>query len=200
MALNLPWRWLSGKPDEIRENFERLASRWPLQAGRDIGTGVPGTITGGDTAAEGTAATLSRSDHDHAFPVAVSTYTPAWTAATGNPTIGNGTITGRYIQLDKIVHVAINVVAGSTTTFGTGNYNLSLPVSAISGIRMTIGVYINDVGTQFYVGEGVINSGTTFETIAVGSSATGPTFWSPTTPFTFGNADTFVVSGTYFAA
>lgn len=59
------------------------------------------------------------------------TYTPAWTAVTSNPAIGNGTITGRYWRRrDKLVTVEIIITTGTTTTYGSGAYLFSLPVNA----------------------------------------------------------------------
>jgi len=60
-----------------------------------------------------------------------SAYTPVWTAATTNPVLGNGTLTGWYKQLpDKTVHLDITLTAGTTTTFGSGVMKLSLPVAS----------------------------------------------------------------------
>ena len=64
-----------------------------------------------------------------------TSYTPTWTASS-NPSIGNGTITGRYIQVGKMVHVWIRVVGGSSTTFGSGTYAWSMPVTARSTLDM----------------------------------------------------------------
>jgi len=58
------------------------------------------------------------------------TYTPAWTAATTNPVLGNGTLTGQYLQVGKTVHYRIVLTMGSTTTYGSGYYQLSLPVAS----------------------------------------------------------------------
>jgi hypothetical protein len=56
------------------------------------------------------------------------TYTPTWTSNGTAPSIGNGTLTGRYRVLDKnTVHVIIRWVRGSTSSNGTGTYNLGLP-------------------------------------------------------------------------
>lgn len=53
------------------------------------------------------------------------TYTPTW-----NGTLGNGTLSGRYKRIGKMVAVQFGVLWGSTTT-GTGSqWNFSLPVSA----------------------------------------------------------------------
>lgn len=57
-------------------------------------------------------------------------YTPVWTAASSNPAIGNGTISGRYLQVGKVVHYYGRILAGSTTTYGSGDWRISLPVAA----------------------------------------------------------------------
>lgn len=55
------------------------------------------------------------------------TFTPTWSATGTAPAIGNGTLTGRYFTIQKMVFVQTFFVAGSTTTFGTGNYSFSVP-------------------------------------------------------------------------
>lgn len=129
-----------------------------------------------------------------------TTFVPAWTGSVSNPAILNGVQGGAYLQLGDIVHATWFIVAGSTTTFGSGTYNLALPVTARSSERWALSVDALDAGTQHYVGTAIINGGSTFEEIIVGSSATGPTTWGATTPFTFGNADRLVISGVYAAA
>ena len=62
---------------------------------------------------------------------AETAYTPVWTGSTTNPVINNGSITGHYRRLGKRVEVEIRVLMGGTTTFGTGNWALTLPVAAL---------------------------------------------------------------------
>lgn len=57
-------------------------------------------------------------------------YTPVWTAASSNPSLGNGTIAGFYKQTGKTVSAYGRLLVGSTTTFGTGDWRISLPVTA----------------------------------------------------------------------
>jgi hypothetical protein len=59
-----------------------------------------------------------------------NTYTPVWSAATTAPAIGNGTITGRYTIVGKMVTAYIFVQFGSTTTYGSGDWNFSVPFAA----------------------------------------------------------------------
>lgn len=55
-------------------------------------------------------------------------YTPTWTCLTTGPVLGNGTLTGKYCQIGQTVHFIIELTAGTTTTFGTGNFQFDLPV------------------------------------------------------------------------
>jgi hypothetical protein len=57
-------------------------------------------------------------------------YTPTWTTSGTAPSIGNGTLTGRYAISGNTVNVVINLIAGSTTTFGTNGQSFSLPIQA----------------------------------------------------------------------
>lgn len=63
-----------------------------------------------------------------------TTYTPVWTGAGGNPTLGNGTIAGRYQRYGKtLIACEIIVTVGSTTTVGAGAYSWSLPFALLNG-------------------------------------------------------------------
>ncbi|MET9733788.1 hypothetical protein ABZZ79_24990 [Streptomyces sp. NPDC006458] len=59
-----------------------------------------------------------------------NTYTPTWSADPSAPSIGNGTMTGKYAVVGKVCHFTTLVTFGSTTTFGGPNYTFSLPVTA----------------------------------------------------------------------
>lgn len=59
-------------------------------------------------------------------------YTPTWTASTINPTIGNGQLVGRYVQVGNTVDFTIRIVWGSTTNAGAGPYDFGLPTPPTS--------------------------------------------------------------------
>jgi hypothetical protein len=126
-------------------------------------------------------------------------FVPAWTGAS-NPAIGNGTLNCFYRRLGDLVIATWNVVAGSTTTFGSGQYNLDLPVPARSGQRWALTGDLLDAGTQHYEVVAIINGGSVFEEILAMSNAAGPTNWAATSPFTFGSGDRITLSGMYAAA
>lgn len=76
-------------------------------------------------------------------------YTPTWTGTTSNPAVGNGSITGAYLQIGKWVQFRIQVTFGSTTTFGTGGLQFSLPVTPVGTVQQftNVGVMDRTVGT-----------------------------------------------------
>lgn len=81
------------------------------------------------TESAGTAATVARGDHVHADTAFTgwTSYTPSWTSTGTAPAIGNGAVTGFYKQVGKTVHIRVLVQMNTTTTFGTGSYQVSLP-------------------------------------------------------------------------
>ena len=51
-----------------------------------------------------------------------------WTAATTNPVLGNGTLVSHYQLGSKVlINWSVKITMGSTTTFGTGNWQLVYP-------------------------------------------------------------------------
>jgi hypothetical protein len=126
-------------------------------------------------------------------------YTPTWTASTTNPAIGNGSITGGFRRFGDIVEFYARIVAGSTTTYGTGTYRVSLPATAFASEYVqgfTVGLLDNGVAwyTNYY-GQGQASGlNASFETYGFSGG-----IWTPTAPFTFGNTDSFTVQGRYRA-
>lgn len=55
-----------------------------------------------------------------------TSYTPLWTASTA-PGLGNGTIQGRCARIAGTGIARGRLVFGSTTTYGSGSYQISLP-------------------------------------------------------------------------
>ncbi|HEX5543673.1 MAG TPA: hypothetical protein VFX60_19320 [Micromonospora sp.] len=70
-------------------------------------------------------------DADIAALIAWTDYTPTWTAATTNPVAGaNATLYGRYQQIGKRITYVGYISMGNTTTYGSGAWLISLPVTA----------------------------------------------------------------------
>lgn len=135
-------------------------------------------------------------DNLRAIGDAWASYTPTWTAASVNPTLGNGSITGNYMSAGKLTFYRIKVTFGSTTAAGTGAYSFGLPTAAIE-LRMPCGAVtaFDNSGSTTDTGQvSVIGS----NTVAAYNNA-GSRF-SPTVPYTWANGDTIIIAGSYEAA
>ena len=130
-----------------------------------------------------------------------NTYTPSWTAVTTNPAIGNGTLDGAYWKAGRGCAVRIRVVPGSTTTFGTGTYFLSVPfaTSAATPPQLFSMLVWRTAGTAAAVNfTGYLPTSSSIIQFPVGDNTTNQ--WGPTTPFTLASTDIVIVSGFYETA
>lgn len=80
---------------------------------------------------------------------APSSWSPAWTSSGTAPVLNNGTLTGTYLQAGKLVLAQFELIMGSSTTFGTGTYSMSLPVAATGSAGKSLGgsIYLLDNST-----------------------------------------------------
>ena len=132
-------------------------------------------------------------------------YTPTWTAATTNPLIGNGTLTGRYIVIGKLCTYVLGMVMGSTTTYGSGDWAFSLPINAMNtaGINFYGVAHLRKVGTANYerIAEIVpANSVSVINMFTDPTQGSNSTKISATVPFTWGEGDAFRFEITYEVA
>lgn len=94
----------------------------------DDGTGTTGTVLNNAWKQE------LYNQIDAFVPAAVTfaTYTPSWLCTPANPVVGNGSLLGWYAQIagpSTTMKIAvIELVWGSTTTGGNGNWLFSLPL------------------------------------------------------------------------
>jgi hypothetical protein len=123
-------------------------------------------------------------------------YTPSWTASTTNPVINNGTIVGRYRRVTgaDLVTVEVRITMGSTTTYGSGTYWVSVPVtpSATATLNAVGAAYNFDSGVLDRAAVCVFEDNTKVKLV----SATGGVF-TPTVPGTFSNGDQIRFQITY---
>lgn len=127
-------------------------------------------------------------------------YTPTWTAASSNPSIGNGSLQGRYIQAGDLVHWHLYLYIGSTTTFGSGNWRLGLPVtSAGAGLFLRGHALIHDSGSTYWHGHARYSSTTTV-IVSVGKESGGGAECESSWPMAWASGDSLRISGTYEAA
>lgn len=150
-----------------------------------------------DQSSAGNWLALGRTDSGTTMPW--QPYTVAWTAATTNPTIGNGVMTGRYTKDERgTCHVSIRLVPGSTTAFGSGTYLFSVPftsandtVEYLGGARLTAG--------STYIGQCVLGPGSGTLNATFPASATPATAanMSATAPATLASGHILRLSLTY---
>ena len=127
------------------------------------------------------------------------TYTPTWTTTGTQPVLGNGTLTGRYCRINKLVVAQIFFAYGSTSTGGTGSFLFSLPLTNTTALD-----------AFFPIGYGYMldNSAATCYVVAVDRRNTankvGPRYAgggfgdvTQTQPFTFAVNDNIYIECTY---
>lgn len=141
-----------------------------------------------------------------------TTYTPSW-AAVGTPTIGNGTLSGKYQAIGKTVHFRIGLTGGSTTTWGTAanQWTFGLPLAAnypgAAPFNQTLPIgscYMLDAsaGTSghFWGPAMLTTSGSTTHVFTRYMPTGALTTLNNGSPFTPTTSDSFQITGTYEAA
>ncbi len=127
-------------------------------------------------------------------------YTPQWTAASSNPAINNGTIQGYYKVVGKTCFVRGNIAMGSTTTFGSGEWYVSMPFTASHADGILMSATLLDNGSAWY--NATMNGARAgFNHKAAiqyqhNSNGTAVEI-NPTQPFTWTNGDRFIWNGSY---
>ncbi len=134
-----------------------------------------------------------------------NTLSGAWDSYT--PTIsgtgwalGNGTVTGRYKKVGRLVAFYIQIVFGSTSTYGAGGLGVTGPVAAQSGEATGVVRFVDSspgvaVWGTWYTGAGSTSLG------LVAPSASGSYLSEvgviSTVPFTWATNDRVTLSGVY---
>lgn len=159
----------------------------------DQGNGNGGDITSGGSVRAAT----KFLEPDHADGVGYWTdYTPTWTGSGGNPSIGNGTLTGSYSRVGDTVSFKIQLVIGSTTTLGTGTWHFTLPVTGTFVHRAMGAAGLLDSGTGYQTGMAYLSAAGTCSAVFHGDTdllrATGPVAWA--------TGDNVYIEGSYQAA
>jgi hypothetical protein len=126
-------------------------------------------------------------------------YTPQWTAASSNPAINNGIIEGYYKVIGKTCFVRGNIAMGSTTTFGSGEWYVSMPFTASHADAILMTVTLLDNGTAWYNATMVgARAGYNYKAPIQYQTAGGnATDVNATAPFTWTNSDRFIWNGSY---
>lgn len=112
----------------------------------------------------------------------MTSFTSTWGSSGTAPVIGNGSVTSGAVMANKMVRFRIAVAFGSSTTFGTGSYTLTLPSTPITGHRYAFDGWVFQ-GSSLYKIHGHASGSSTVQLYyinAVGGaaittvSATGP--------------------------
>jgi hypothetical protein len=128
-----------------------------------------------------------------------TSYTPAWTAASSNPSIGNGSLQGWYKVVGKTCFVRGNIVMGSTTTFGSGEWYVSMPFTASHADAILMTANLLDNGTAWY--NATLNgarAGFNHKTAIQYQGGAGTALdVNATQPHTWASTDRFLWNGSY---
>jgi len=171
-----------GVPDEAGTYLRATGSAW-----------TTATIPAGDLPDH--ASRHQAGGADAVFPI--TSYVPAWTSTGTAPAIGNGTLVGSYQYFGGLIICYGLWAAGSTTTFGTGNYRISLPVAAdtstttaVMGFSETQNAMLwdNNVSTRYGRRLQLVTS-TTFSVRTVSAAGNTLAQWGATSPFTAAQND-----------
>lgn len=140
-------------------------------------------------------------DQFNSFFGAWTSYTPTWTGSTTNPVIGNGTLTGRYLKVGRTVWAELYVLAGGTTTFGSGTYTFGAPFAKAASGTESVGSARLSAGST-YIGQCVLSASSSSMNATFPSTATPATAvnMSNTTPATLAAGHLLRMSICYEAA
>lgn len=110
-------------------------------------------------------------------------YTITWSTGGTQPAVGNGTLTGRLKIIGREATMVMELIMGSTTTFGTDTWRFSLPVTAANKVVDYQGsAYALDSGTAFWIGTALTTPAGTYAQIAPNNSGA---YYNATAPFTW---------------
>lgn len=123
-------------------------------------------------------------------------FTPTWAGTGSNPAIGNGTLRGEYARMGDSLEVKFEIVMGSTTTFGTGNWSLSLPTSVnpVSGITQIGAAQLSDDGTTIEAAFPLVAAGGNSVTLRVRGLAPSVSLVTNLIPWTWAVNDSIRAS------
>lgn len=132
-------------------------------------------------------------------------YTPVWAASGPAPSLGNGVLLGAYTRVGRMVTVRIGLFGGSSTTWGSGSYSLTLPFTAnVSGIPAGQFAHVGTIlasaasNANFYTLGALIDQSTPGVVNGVVNGASS--FWGQGNPITWATTAQATVSLTYESA
>lgn len=146
-----------------------------------------------------TSAIQTQMDTKYATPTSWTTYTPTWGGSGGTPSIGNGTLAGRYIRFGPMVHVNIMLWWGSTTTANSATiWYFTKPVASPTTGRFWSGS-CTFRGSYYGGGSSIIEQGGNITPI-YGTGATASNFMGYNVPWTWATGAWLTMDIAYEAA
>lgn len=138
-------------------------------------------------------------DIETALTSAPTSYTPTWTSSGTQPAIGDGTLSGAYTRIGKLVAFRFSMIAGASTTFGTGSWAFALPATISVPVVLDYGWSgtILDSGTALYPAWGIQSGNTVDVRYSNAGVLNGVT---NTAPMTWTTNDRILMAGWYWAA
>lgn len=131
------------------------------------------------------------------------TYTVGGGTAGTQPTFtGDPLFTGQYVRVGDLVHFEVQVDFDNITSFGTGQYYVTLPFASAQPIMFRAGCLHDDnTGNEYHI-SGHVDGGSSdvwlFTTDVQGNRIYDFPF-EQGEPITLTTADTFHIAGTYIA-
>lgn len=120
----------------------------------------------------------------------------SFTGTTTNPVLNNGTWLGKYNRVGKTIDFYVKITIGSTTTFGSGQYVVALPIAPIvDGFAWTGIAFDSSTGNKY-----TIFGQSSGSTVPLFTNASPYAVIGPAAPFTWATSDTLFISGRYETA
>ena len=132
----------------------------------------------------------------------VSTWTPTYT----NFSLGNGTVTARFVRANELIFAYFAITCGTTSAFTGTQMQISLPITATTSPNLSIlggvDMFDSSSGSQFV---GLIQSVSSATSVAVQLLNTASTFatigyTNASTPMTLATGDLILGNFIYEAA
>jgi hypothetical protein len=120
-----------------------------------------------------------------------------WTPTLDSMSLGNGTVTARYVQIGKTIDFSFKFVLGSTSTIST-NPRFTLPTTplGLNNINFTVQYYDDNSGAKYIASAYGLPGFPTSLYLTTGNSG-AISFASATTPITWATSDIIFVTGSY---
>lgn len=124
-------------------------------------------------------------------------YSVTWTADSSAPSLGDGELVGRYSRIGNVVFVRMTFDAGASTTFGSGFWGFSLPVTGVDSSASLGTAYAMD-GDGVPMIFGAVRPGSTTALQILDLATSGQ--WGSLIPFTWAVGYSFTLELVYEAA